>query len=307
MSQVTQIRASGDYQRQIYDKTQWSIGYSSILHDALGVFPFKDCFWSNNSEQTGCLSKVCQEPNALLETIVSILSAGPVAPADKIGFVSIANIMQTTRTDGLLLKPDIPAKTMDLVFSLGFQDKPTLLNLTSTYSNHIIQDGQTNPSFNWHYILAADTLDDITITPADLGEKDDGNLFVFDYFQNPTVLSRFGDSTPLVIPALVPSGDTYSFKYYVVFQASSSSYSLVGERNKFAVASKHRFSSISKTTQNGNTITTIKLTGESGEQVTIEMLHSTSRKIESYSCKIGASGTSTLTCTENSISNSCAC
>jgi hypothetical protein len=305
MNQVTQIRASGDYQRQAYDKNQWSIGYTSILHDSLGVFPFKDCFWSNSSVQTGCSSSVCQEPNADLETLVSLLSAGPVAPADRIGYLSTVNLMQTTRTDGVLLKPDAPARTMDLAFSLGFKGTPTLLNLTSASSSHTLQDGQTNPPFTWHYILAGDTLQQITITPSDLGEKDDGFLYVFDYFQKPLMLSHFSETSPLVIPALRPSGDTVSFKYYVVFRATKS-YSMIGEHGKYAVASGQRIFSMSQTSAAGRTTSNWSFYGAANEEVVFDLLHTPSGKIESVTCHV-TSISSTLVCIETQTALSCNC
>jgi len=306
MSQVTQARASHDYQREVYDPDQWSLGHTSILFDALGIYPFKDCFWSNGTTQPGCAAPVCQETNPVLQTLVSLLSTGPMAPSDKIGYLSLVNLMQTISADGLILKPDRPARAMDLTFALGFQSNPGLLNLTSTFSSHTIQDGQTNPTLNWHYIFAADTLQVINIGPKDLGELDNGTYFVYDYFQKPTVLSRFQANTPLVIPALVPKGMEIDFKYYIVFQAFDT-YSLIGERNKFAVASNQRFNSITKSTQNGNTITTITIAGSSNEQVTLEMLYPSSRQIESYTCTIGSSQTSSLICTESSTSHSCTC
>jgi len=123
MSQVTQLRASPDYQRQVYNANQWSIGYTSILYNSLGVYPFKDCFWSNSSIQYGCNSNAssCQEPNPLLHTLVAALSAGPVAPSDKMGYPNLKILMQATRADGVLLKPDIPARTMDLARSIQHQ------------------------------------------------------------------------------------------------------------------------------------------------------------------------------------------
>jgi len=305
MNKVTQIRASGDYQRQAYDKNQWSIGYTSILHDSLGVFPFKDCFWSNSSVQKGCSSSVCQEPNADLETLVSLLSAGPVAPADRIGYLSTVNLMQTTRTDGVLLKPDAPARTMDLAFSLGFKGTPTLLNLTSASSSHTLQDGQTNPPFTWHYILAGDTLQQITITPSDLGEKDDGFLYVFDYFQKPLMLSHFSETSPLVIPALRPSGDTVSFKYYVVFRATKS-YSMIGEHGKYAVASGQRIFSMSQTSAAGRTTSNWSFYGAANEEVVFDLLHTPSGKIESVTCHV-TSISSTLVCIETQTALSCNC
>jgi len=303
MSQVTHIRASYDYQREVYDPSQWAIGHTSILLDSLGIFPFKDCFWSNGTSQPGCAQPVCQEANPVLQTLVSLLSAGPVAPSDKIGYLSLENIMQTTRADGLLLKPDVPARTMDWTFSQGFLSRPTLLNLTSTYSNHILQTAKTNTSVNWYYIFAADTLQQIQLDPSTLGETD-GNYYVFDYFQTPTGLSKFSSLNPLVIPALHPTGNTVSFKYYVVFQAMGN-YTLIGERHKFAGASKQRFNSITQTTENETTMTTISFSGAESEKVMIEMLHTPSMQIEAYTCTAGS--TSKLVCSETTTAHSCKC
>jgi len=274
-----------------------------MLHDSIGVFPFKDCFWSNNTVQTNCGSSVCQEPNALLETIVSLISAGPVAPADKIGYLSIENLMQTTRTDGVLLKPDGPARTMDIVYSEGFKSSPTLWSLVQASSSHNF-NGQ-NTKLRWHYILAANTQRQFTITPADLGEMDNANMFVFDY-QKPSVLSRFGNDSPLIIESLNPTGETVSFKYYVVFQATSS-YSLLGEKNKFAAASNQRFGDITQQSSAGQTVTNVSVYGSKGEVVQVTMLHTPTRTLENYSCTISTNGSVYLKCLDSSTSHTCSC
>jgi len=41
---VTNIRATPDY---FYTNTQWAIGGTALLYDALGVLPFKDGFYSS--------------------------------------------------------------------------------------------------------------------------------------------------------------------------------------------------------------------------------------------------------------------
>jgi hypothetical protein len=306
MSQVTQIRASGDYQRQVYDKDQWSIGYTSLLHDSLGVFPFKDCFWSNSTEQPNCgTEKVCVEPNALLETLVSAISAGPVAPADRIGSLNADNLMQTCRSDGILLKPDGPARTMDLVFSEGFKATPTIWSLVSATSSHTLIY-PTKFTFNWHYILAANTQHQFTITPADLGEPDnfDFEYFAFDYFAKPLTLVKFGKNNPLIINALNPNGDTVTFKYFVVFPATYG-YTLVGELNKFAVASNQRFGDITQEDYDDKTTTTRPIYGEISEVVQVTML--LQGKLETHSCPIQSSGTTLLTCTQTYFQHGCDC
>jgi len=219
------------------------------------------------------------------------------------GYPNLKILMQATRADGVLLKPDIPARTMDLAFSMGFKFGPTLYNLTSTYSSHIIQDNVNNPTFKWHYILAADTLQAINITPTDLGESPDNpNLYFYDYFQ-PTVLNRFNQNSPLMIPPLYPTGSTVSFRYYVVFQLTNT-YSLVGERSKFAVASKQRFKSITKSTQNNTTVTTMIIDG-AFEVVTVEVFHTASQTLETYICYVYQE--SKLVCTETPTTHYCFC
>jgi len=302
MTSVTQIRGSGDYQRQVYDNNQWALGYTSMLHHALGVFPFKDCFWSSNQTQTGCVQKVCIEPNAVLETISSLLSTGPVGPADKIGFLDKGNLMQTCRSDGVLLKPDIPAITMDLVFSTGFKTQPTLYNLSHTYSRRTIKASSGDNEVSWHYILAADTGIDFTIGVEDIGASASDQFFVFDYFMQPTSLKMFNKENPLMIEALHPDGNTVSFKYYVIVP-SLGGYTVIGERNKFAVASSQRFGPISKTTQT----TTVSVLGAPKEKVTVEVLHESTKMVESYDCVIALSGTALLSCVDDSTSHKCTC
>jgi len=291
MSSVTQVRGSGDYQRQIYDKNNWALGYTSMLHHALGLFPFKDCFWSSNATQTGCVQKVCVEPNAVLETLTAALSTGPVGPADKIGFLDKYNLMQTCRSDGVLLKPDIPLKTLDLVFSTGFKTGPRLFNLSHAYSQQIVKDEKGNTAVFWHYILAADTEMPFSITLDDLGEPTNAQFVVFDYFKNPTTLAKFNNANPLNIEALYPTGETVSFKYYVIVPLLGG-YTLIGERDKYAVASFQRFGTITKTS---NT-TTVNIMGVSQEHVNIQMLYEPTQSVETHTCIIGASGVAVLSC-----------
>jgi len=307
MDSVTQVRASGDYQRQVYDKNQWAIGYTSMLHHALGLFPFKDCFWSSNETQTGCSQKVCREPNALLETLSSLLSTGPVGPADKIGYLSKVNLMQTCRSDGVLLKPDAPAKTMDIVFSSGFTGPIQLYNLSHTFSRQTLKDDNGTQNIHWHYILAANTEIDFTIRNEDIGEPMRAQFLVFDYFVNPTMLQPFSTSNPLLIKGLhPPDADNVVFKYYVIVPQLSG-YTLIGERDKFAVASTQRFGSIEKKTSSAQSTTTVTVMGKIQEEVHVQMYHQPTQTIEPYTCKIGSSGTATITCAEDTSHHTCTC
>ena len=61
------------------------------------------------------------EPNAHIHAISAALSTGPVGFSDGIGFADTALIMRTCRADGLLLRPDAPATTLDaaLISTMG--------------------------------------------------------------------------------------------------------------------------------------------------------------------------------------------
>ena len=48
-----------------------------------------------------------------LESVVSILTAGPVGPGDKIGYMNRDLIMRSCNAEGLLLRPSKPVTSLD--------------------------------------------------------------------------------------------------------------------------------------------------------------------------------------------------
>ncbi len=67
---------------------------------------------------------LCQEPYNRLQSAVSSLSRGPVAPSDAIGKSDAALINMACMPDGTLLRPERPATELDMVFvtkSLGVE------------------------------------------------------------------------------------------------------------------------------------------------------------------------------------------
>ena len=54
-----------------------------MLFWAVGVVPWKDTFYTSRNTP-GCQYESCEEPNAELEVLVSILTAGPTALGDAI-------------------------------------------------------------------------------------------------------------------------------------------------------------------------------------------------------------------------------
>eukprot|EP00466_Bigelowiella_natans_P005419 jgi/Bigna1/88692/estExt_fgenesh1_pg.C_360112 len=106
--QVSQARASEDYKP---GSDQWRIGITSIFGDALALAPLKDNFWSNSSEIGRYGTQVEEYPD--LQAAVSTLSTASVLPSDSMFSPNVSLILKSVRADGMLLKPDSPAKMTD--------------------------------------------------------------------------------------------------------------------------------------------------------------------------------------------------
>ena len=109
---VTQVRASGDYHPS---NSQWKMGDSTILIDSLGIAAFKDNFHSVKVE-ADCCKLPTTENDPALEATISALSKGPVGIGDEVGVSDKTQIMSTCMSDGRLLKPTRPAKSLDSTF-----------------------------------------------------------------------------------------------------------------------------------------------------------------------------------------------
>jgi len=226
-SAVTQIRASGDY---CPGKDQWKLGLNTMLSWSLGLAPFKDDFWSSEI-QTGNTydGGTVKEPNFELQTIVAALSRGGVGPADKIGCLNRDLVMKTCRADGLILKPDRPAMTIERCF------KPD-------YPKGEIWDTSTTIGASaWRFLLVADQTNPYQLTASDIGvnsphamlEIMSGKHRLID--KNET-LSVGGTEPPRV-------GAT-QLQYFIIAPQNADGTAFFGESNKFISISPQRFESI---------------------------------------------------------------
>ena len=109
---VTQVRVSGDYQP---NNSQWQIGDSTILADSLGIAAFKDNFHSVKVE-AGCCNLPTTENSPELESTIAALSKGPVGIGDEVGKSDTYIILPLCMSDGRLLKPTRPLKSLDSSF-----------------------------------------------------------------------------------------------------------------------------------------------------------------------------------------------
>lgn len=64
----------------------------------MGLAPFKDVYWSSESETGNPYGEKATEPYPKLESVISTLSTGPVGPGDKIGSMNRSVIMKQVLT-----------------------------------------------------------------------------------------------------------------------------------------------------------------------------------------------------------------
>lgn len=116
---VTHVRGSEDYALHLKKQTltQWAIGISSMLLDALGIAPFKAVFWSTSLQAGAPYGIVPHEILPEREILIANLSTGPVGLGDGLRYVNVERIMKCCRQDGLILKPDRPLTMINTLAS----------------------------------------------------------------------------------------------------------------------------------------------------------------------------------------------
>jgi hypothetical protein len=112
---MTHGRASSDSHP---DSQNWrGFGGESMFEWALGLWPFKDTFYTNTSAGLNVplngQDKGKREHQPYTHTVIAALSGGGVAPGDVIGGTNVPLIMSTCRADGTLLKPTTPSAFID--------------------------------------------------------------------------------------------------------------------------------------------------------------------------------------------------
>jgi len=338
---VTNVRASGDYQP---GNANWRIGYSSLLLYSLGVIPFKDNFWTSETE-TGCKYMYCTEPNPQMVSVVATLSGGPVAFSDKIDLVNTTTVLRTCTKGGTLLKADKPATVLDAVFQTGRYWTPdgdmSEIEIWDSYSMF------DNGRFMYHYLFAADLDAPFVVTTANLGLMGKQSVgFEFNDFISSRNYFVFNDQNNLTIPQLRSNKpqnyDAYlnknfkksqddikkeaimqgrwradappvqiGWRYYVIVPVLDNGWVLFGEFDKYVVASKNRFKEIKTGYEMNQQVAWIDivLNGDEGEQVNLVLRAPNPGPLLQQTCTIGTLRKGALKCTQNvtNKSNPAAC
>ena len=186
--------------------------YTSRLVSALGVWPWSDVFLSTETD------------NLLLST----LSAGMVGVGDAVGSESRANLMQTIRADGVIVKPDTSLVPTDETYIAEAQGRePAMVAFASTDHAGLVD------AYVFAYKRGSGASQTITFTPASLGIP--GNAYVYNYFtERGTVVDAgqsFSDS----------AGDG---SYYIVAPIGPSGMAFLGDAGKFVSLGKKRISNL---------------------------------------------------------------
>ena len=274
---VTQARTSDDYHPNL---NQWSLGVSSLFTHAMGIAPFKDTFWSSTDVQTGSPYGSLAEPAAELETLVAVLSMGPVGFSDKLGMANASRLMRTCDSDGRLLHPSRPATAIDGTFtqrSFGSFGPDGEL-----WQTHALVNG-----WEWGVVLAAHLAMPFTLHADDLQFPTALGSVSYIMWPYEDVLSAraFGD---LSFPAL----NKTSFQLWHLAPMLTSRYAVLGEFAKFMPISPSRFSSVNV---RGEDIV-LELKGGSGEVVTVAYYDKLeSKTIVAPPCSLGLDGAGWLT------------
>ncbi|CAG0889291.1 unnamed protein product [Cyprideis torosa] len=289
-SQVTQIRVSQDYLVNFWN---WLIGRTSLLAHALGLVPFKDTFISQQTRAAlnGC-ENFLYEPfkdecvRAVfpdMHLVISVLSAGPVAPGDRIGEFDRSLIMKSCNSDGLLLKPDKPATAIDSSFWYRAYGNGTGPNgeVWSTYVAY--------PELNNRYeiLFVGQLRDPYVISRQELNLPEGEDLY---YCVFPTeVCAKFSAEVNTLTLNTTDAVNFYVVYFPVYFDFNQQRVFILGELSKVVPLSRQRLVGLTRTAE----ALEISLTGAPGEDVEI---HFYSDPLGSYvaTCRIPARGRITL-------------
>ena len=276
---------------------RYDIFQTSLLYSAIAIAPFLDNIWTTSCQpalDNPFGNSTCEGHVEGLAAIAT-LGTGPVGFADRVGFTNSTLLNMSTRGDGVLLQPSLPAVNIDVFFADRFpsqSESPGLARIACapSFISIKIADSPTPPLPDYSYPLpsiknAALFLTvfstfvgaPINISPIDLWPPlplpENNGIFGY-YIQQLSRSSLCIDKTDAINTGCVnftssvnPSetiltSDTgpYDHEIYTispVLGTTSSSYSwaLLGELNKFTRISSTRITTIDISTSCGSSET----------------------------------------------------
>jgi hypothetical protein len=187
--------------------------YSSRFASALGVWPFTDVLMSGETRNL----------------ILAVLSGGPVGVGDAIGSLNRDNLLRAVRSDGVIVKPDVPLAPLDASFFNHAGGDMTQPMVASTYNAF--------GDFRATYIVGYDqgsTTGYPALQFSDFGLSGPG--YLYDFLSDTTMEVQPSDSYP------TPQD---SFSYTILVPTGPSGLTFLGDYKQFAAFGRHRISAFS--------------------------------------------------------------
>ena len=282
MDRAVQGSSDNDYQP---GNSQWDDGLNDMLLDAVGLIPWKDTFWTTE-KQPGCPTSYsrCCEPNPELQTLLAVLSTGPVSPGDSIGHANFTLLNRTCMSDGTLLKPNSPVLPLNKVFTESFDTLEWPRVLVSEAGPEQVEKS----ALKWYYIFAAKLTNSFTVYPHDIDSTLTQKQSVIVTLAQTTVKNRvdmtssggvidvrtFNPDHPLTIPPMTHSwgdcGETVPFAYYMIASRQVNDWIVLGELDKFVPGNRFRILDVSPG-PDGNDVKVI-VSGPVGDVVIISFV-----------------------------------
>ena len=208
---VIAARVSND----AFSRGRWDeLIFNSRIVSALGLWPFADAFASKNVK----------------DVLLATLTAGPIGSGDALGSIIGANLSRAVRSDGVIVKPDVPLAPTDSTF-VAISARPDAPVVTFTYTDHA--------GLRTAYVFAYDRVEGVqspvSFAPESLGIA--ARAFVYDYFHETGRVTQLGQS-------FTGSVD-YNGYYFVVAPVGTSGIAFLGDPGKFVSCSKKRIEQIS--------------------------------------------------------------
>ncbi len=222
-----------------FNSNRWkAFLYGSKIVHSLGIWPWCDVFMSSETR----------------DLLLSTLSAGPVGPGDALTEVNAANLKQSVRADGIIVKPDVPLVPTEDTYvndALGL-GRPFV---ATTYSDHT----DSRALYVFAFGENAGQLDG-SFKPFDFGLTN--TSYVYDYFAATGTVVNAGDAFNFT--TTMPN-DFTGGSYYIAVPEGPSGIALIGDAGKFATRGKKRISELS----DDGTVTATVQFAEGEESVTL--------------------------------------
>lgn len=208
---VVAARVSNDgFARNRWDE----LIFNSRIASAVGLWPFADAFASKNVK----------------DVLLATLTAGPIGSGDALGATIPSNLSRAVRSDGVIVKPDVPIAPTDSTF-VGLSASQVAPVVAFTYTDHA--------GLRTAYVLAYNRVQGaqstISFSPQSLGVA--GPAFVLNYFNKTGLVLDSGQS-------FTGSVD-YDGSYFLVAPVGTSGIAFLGDAGKFVSCGNKRIEQIS--------------------------------------------------------------